>query len=485
MNKFELDPVRDQGKTPGAATASAVMGTDILVQSARWFVNIRWVMAALCVAWWGVCTLAPGVFRLIRPASPVIWPWTLALVLAAVNAIFHVMVRRLSQDCARSTVETNLWLQVVADLLVVTVVVHVVGSTNTLIAFAYLFHIALSGVFFPRRDSLLVALLAACLYLACVTFEITGILPPSGVLQVPLCECRHDFAMRLIFAGSAVLIWMVVWYLVSTLSEAVRRRDQRLDTANQRIVKADQEQNRQVLSTAHDLKAPCSGIESSIGVLRSEHWEVLPGSVRRIVERIERRAERLRKQIEDMLLLGDIRSQVEHEESQEGVVLRSVLNDVVSQLGRKAEERDVTVQIRGAPAVVFTSSKEFAILLVNLVSNAISYSREGGLVTVSVAQDGDEVRVSVSDNGIGIRADALPHVFDDYFRTKEAAEFNRMSTGLGLAIVKEIALRLGLKIAVTSEEGTGTTFEVTIPGRAAAGVKQRRPADHGYDHDNR
>jgi len=71
--------------------------------------------------------------------------------------------------------------------------------------------------------------------------------------------------------------------------------------------------------------------------------------------------------------------------------------------------------------------------------------------------------VSVSDTGIGIRPDALEHIFDDYYRTKEAAAHNRMSTGLGLAIVKEIASRFALKIRVSSENGVGTTFEVVFP----------------------
>ena len=58
---------------------------------------------------------------------------------------------------------------------------------------------------------------------------------------------------------------------------------------------------------------------------------------------------------------------------------------------------------------------------------------------------------------------SLPYIFDEYFRTKEAARFNPGSTGLGLAIVKEIVQKEGLKIAVTSEVGKGTTFDVAIP----------------------
>jgi signal transduction histidine kinase len=69
----------------------------------------------------------------------------------------------------------------------------------------------------------------------------------------------------------------------------------------------------------------------------------------------------------------------------------------------------------------------------------------------------------VQDRGIGIKEEALPHIFEEYYRTKEAARFNRHSTGLGLSIVKEIAQNLDLRIRVESEAGEGTIFRVYLP----------------------
>ena len=75
------------------------------------------------------------------------------------------------------------------------------------------------------------------------------------------------------------------------------------------------------------------------------------------------------------------------------------------------------------------------------------------------------MEVSVRDYGIGIREDALPNIFDEYYRTQEASRFNRESTGLGLAIVKVIAQRFGLSITVESEVGRGTQFIVRFPNQ--------------------
>jgi two-component system phosphate regulon sensor histidine kinase PhoR len=119
--------------------------------------------------------------------------------------------------------------------------------------------------------------------------------------------------------------------------------------------------------------------------------------------------------------------------------------------------------------------EQLAILLANLVSNAIAYSEEGSQIEVGCGCDEQAMRLSVRDHGIGIREDALPHIFEEYYRTNEASRFNRLSTGLGLAIVREIADRFGFTIRVTSEIGKGTEFQVSIPG---GGTGTRRNA-HG------
>jgi two-component system phosphate regulon sensor histidine kinase PhoR len=107
--------------------------------------------------------------------------------------------------------------------------------------------------------------------------------------------------------------------------------------------------------------------------------------------------------------------------------------------------------------------ERLSILVSNLIANAVSYSYEGGKVTVRAAKTGEQVVFSVSDRGIGIKEESLPHIFEEYYRTKSAARHNANSTGLGLSIVREIARAGGMKIRVESEVEQGTTFEVFIP----------------------
>ncbi len=140
-----------------------------------------------------------------------------------------------------------------------------------------------------------------------------------------------------------------------------------------------------------------------------------------------------------------------------------LIDTVLRSLEQKAQERRIQFVLRVPSIRASGSLDQLTVLFTNLVANAVSYSAEGGSVEIGASERSDDVRVLVADHGIGIRDDALPHIFEEFYRTKEAARFNRMSTGLGLAIVKEIARHFGLRITVTSEYGKGTTFEVSLP----------------------
>ena len=103
-------------------------------------------------------------------------------------------------------------------------------------------------------------------------------------------------------------------------------------------------------------------------------------------------------------------------------------------------------------------------LLLNLVSNAIAYTPEGGTITLSLNLRPDGwVRVCVADTGIGISSENLPHIFDRFWRVDRARTRKAGGSGLGLSIAKSIAEAHGGTLEVESELGKGSTFEVLLP----------------------
>ena len=102
-------------------------------------------------------------------------------------------------------------------------------------------------------------------------------------------------------------------------------------------------------------------------------------------------------------------------------------------------------------------------LLVNLVDNAIKFTRPDGAINVSVTQRGSVATLAVHDSGIGIEADALPHLFDRFDRADASRSSSTEGAGLGLSLVKWIADRHGATIDVASRPGHGSTFTLTLP----------------------
>jgi signal transduction histidine kinase len=117
---------------------------------------------------------------------------------------------------------------------------------------------------------------------------------------------------------------------------------------------------------------------------------------------------------------------------------------------------DAVPRVRG-------SGRDLALLVRNLVDNAIRYTGADGRVDVSLAAEDGDVVLGVSDTGLGIPQRDLPRIFERFYRTDRARSRETGGTGLGLSIVRHVVENHGGRISVTSELGRGTRFEVRLP----------------------
>jgi signal transduction histidine kinase len=149
----------------------------------------------------------------------------------------------------------------------------------------------------------------------------------------------------------------------------------------------------------------------------------------------------------------------------EPVSLVQVLNKIVDSMAARATEKHIEVELAVAPDLpsVSINPQHARQLWTNLISNAIKYTPDHGHVRVSLAREGEVLVGQVSDTGIGIPADELPYLFQEFFRSKAAKAQTQMGTGLGLSIVKRILETYKGTIGVQSEPGEGTCFRFTLP----------------------
>ncbi|MCC6124917.1 MAG: HAMP domain-containing histidine kinase [Pirellulales bacterium] len=438
----------------------------ILLQNEAWFCTLRWlVIAALCalaLAGWATTAAFPLPGIRLDP----LWPPAVAAVLLFLNLTYLAMIRKATRSARRSVLaERGLWLQIGLDLAVLTVVVHFLGSLDTFAPFMYLFHIVLACIFLPYAQSLLVTLLAMGMYLICLILEGTGAVAPQSVLIGAMCGER---AVSLTVAawqfGSVAFVSATVWYLASRLSRALRQRDAELSAINRRLVAATEERAGHMLQTTHQLKAPFAAIHANTQLLLGGHCGALPAPAVAVIEQIATRCEMLSRGIKSMLQLANLRSQAQHPPAPVAVDLAALIQSCLAALKPQAAKRGIEFEEQLSPAPVQVVPDHAAMIIDNILSNAINYSRDGQRISVSSRAKADGgAAVVVRDRGIGIPPDKLPRIFDDYFRTTEAVKHNRASTGLGLAIVRQSALSGAIGVRVESAAGQGTVFFLDFP----------------------
>ncbi len=146
------------------------------------------------------------------------------------------------------------------------------------------------------------------------------------------------------------------------------------------------------------------------------------------------------------------------------VRLDTLVEDIQRQAAVLGQEHGIEVLIEKIqPATVLGDELRLRELVLNIVENAVRYSRAGGQVKMALTREGSAVHLTVSDEGIGISPEAQGRIFDRFYRADEARAHSPKGTGLGLAICKWIAEAHQGHIEVESEPGKGSRFTVVLP----------------------
>jgi signal transduction histidine kinase len=156
------------------------------------------------------------------------------------------------------------------------------------------------------------------------------------------------------------------------------------------------------------------------------------------------------------------------------VLIADVVRRVLKEHKLAALARMVTFEADLRPALIVGDADKIRTIVDNLISNAIKYSPQGGVVEVSADQENGSVRVEVRDEGMGIPLSQQSQIFTKFFRG-DAPASGITGTGLGLAVSRDIVESHGGRIGFKSAEGKGTTFFVELPG--VNGVKDRQGID--------
>jgi len=228
-----------------------------------------------------------------------------------------------------------------------------------------------------------------------------------------------------------------------------------------RLDDAFQQTRRFLADASHELRTPLTMMQAELEAIH-ERSDLKP-NIRELAASGLDEVQRLKTIVEGLLALSRLDAG-EALEQRIPVDLAELATTTAEQMCLLAEDKGVSVTCHsGTKVMVEGDRSRLKQVMVNLLDNAIKYTPSGGNVTVNVFTREDKAVAEVRDNGMGIPCDAVPRVFDRFFRVDKARSRELGGAGLGLAIVKSICVAHGGKVDVQSEEGTGSRFTVSLP----------------------
>ena len=225
---------------------------------------------------------------------------------------------------------------------------------------------------------------------------------------------------------------------------------------------AQTEEKRQefVSNVSHEIQSPLTSIQGFSQALREED---LPNEMKdRYLSIIESESKRLSALSKQLLTLSTLDRGKEDIEKT-SVHIDHQLKEAISITEWQWRKKDIIIEMDMEESHIVGDAGLLQQVWMNLITNAIRYSNEGGKITVRVVNEKKNIRVFVEDTGIGIAKDEIPHLFDRFYKVDKARTRTENSTGLGLAIVKKIIELHHGTIMVESKLGEGSTFQVILP----------------------
>jgi len=270
----------------------------------------------------------------------------------------------------------------------------------------------------------------------------------------------------------AAVIALIVIQGYFTVIKPYDAKIKELEEAAEENKKAEVIRREFVANVSHELKTPLTSIMGFIETLQAGAAD--DAEIRnKFIDIIAIETSRLKRLIDDLLVLSDIESKRIYEEGEFNAA--EALSDTLKTLEPITGEKGMRVLTDFDESVKIKGSRDrFCQMMMNLIENAVKYSEEGKRIWIDVKREGEKIIVSVRDEGIGIAPEHYDRLFERFYRVDKSRSKKVGGTGLGLSIVKHIAALFGAALKVESKVGEGSTFYVIFDG---SDEKKKEPAE--------
>lgn len=438
-----------------------------------WLIKLRYgaviMLTLLCLG----LNYTPSLFGTINVALNYFWLITASILVY--NLVFHFYKSKIEPIKGKENDKSKLtfsFIQIVFDLFSLLALVYFSGGVETPLFAFFIFHIIIGSLFLSR---VVTNLLVSIILLISITgsyLEFSGALPHHSLIGL------HNYSLYLnpeylvIFFSFFGLVMYLSIYLASSIAKELYARESDLLNAYNLLEEAETSKMKYVISIVHDLKTPIAAAITYINMILDGTMGKITDVLEKPLNRSKIRLDNAISTINNILYISQLRLEPKIEDL-EKIDFELMMNDIYNDFKDLIQNKKITYKFKSTineENNFYAEPKLLKFAMANLISNAYKYTEENGKIVVSVYQKNNDIILSVADTGIGIPANEIDKIMNDFYRSSISKKKNIEGTGLGMSIVNQIIKRYGGWVKAKSpsyimekETSPGTEFIVYFP----------------------
>jgi len=353
-------------------------------------------------------------------------------------------------------------INTMADVVIMTAGIYFTGGPSSPLLATYVIEVAVLSLLANLGVTIVMVLFILVSFSAMMFLLATGVLPPQPVPGVPGQVPSVGYAITSI-GLCAIVVGVPAFFAAATL-RVLRAREDALQKRTAQLIQAATQRSQFVASMTHELRTPIHGVQGLSDVIAAGIYGPVTDKQKDACASIKRSAQSLLSLIDDLLALT--RAEAGKIDARPGSVdIPELVERVTASVSWMVGTKNLKLDAELEPDLPIVQSDErwLAHVLVNLVSNAVKFTPEGGRVAVRARRRSAAVVLEVVDSGIGIAPEARAAIFEPFRQAERGDAKGYGGVGLGLALVARLTDLLGAEVELESIVGKGSTFRVVVP----------------------
>ncbi len=386
------------------------------------------------------------------------------------NTFFFIIRKRIGCVPGKFNALHFSLLQMILDLIALTLLVYFTGSIETPLYMLFIFHMIIGSLILPRHVILTISGIVIVVFSTIVMLEHWGIIYHFHISILYPFENVHN--VKFIISSLSIFIFTILTTvaITSRIAQRLYKREQQLKETLEELNKAEEAKQNYIMAVVHEIKSPIVAAQSLIELVTNGYVGEISAKVKDKLSRTRVRTDEALNLINNILRISKLKLHGEINFDKTDLV--DLINIVIEQKTEMLANKNIQIKIndlRETKNTIYSDPVMLELVFSNIIGNAVKYSNDNQLVEIDISEENNNIKIDISDMGIGIPENEIHKIFQQFYRATNIPNKNVEGSGLGLALVKEIVERLNGFIYIESpskignKNFPGTTVTVKFP----------------------